>query len=326
MRATDPAAAMLALNPWLPSWAAGTSLWPLAGSSEEAVIVARRRQATAQRFAGGPGVWNGWANGMVSLVRAAAASPGVLRAWRELAAADFSGAVFEDEFDCTALMFPGAVNFAGANFTAIFQGTNFPDRADFSHCAFGREAFFENCEFSGPAVFAGATFNGEARFTYSRFHAAADFTNTRFRKAAWFRYGNFAGAARFSGATFARDVGLGSCSFSAESDFADVQFADTVKLQGHRVSRSDALRCGALRRQGDVRAGAIRRAREFRRHAVWCRNGFHQHQDRRSGDGGARSDRPTAPAHRLTALVTRRLCAPESPRSGCGPLTCINAN
>ncbi len=231
MRATDPVAAMLALNPWLPSWAAGTSLWPLAGSSEEAVIVARRKQATAQRLAGGAGVWNGWANGMVSLVGPAAASPGLLRAWRELAAADFSGATFEDEFDCTALMFPGAVNFAGASFTAVVQGTNFPDRADFSRCVFGREAFFENCEFSGPAVFAGATFTGEARFTYSRFLAAADFANARFRKAAWFRYGSFAGAVRFSGATFARDVGLGSCTFGAESDFGDADFVDTASFE-----------------------------------------------------------------------------------------------
>lgn len=171
---------------------------------------------------------------------------GESKAWLEEAAANFTGAVFEDSADFSLMHFPGS---------ADFDGARFPAGVNFSAARFAGNLCFEGVE-AEACTFAATKFFGLANFDRVRFAADVSFEKAEFLKTggpepcARYHRAQFAANANFTGAIFAGEVRFvktsfsgacfDQCDFKGDALFTAAQFGLTASFIKARFSGSRA--------------------------------------------------------------------------------------
>jgi uncharacterized protein YjbI with pentapeptide repeats len=185
----------------------------------------------------------------------------------------------QEDYDFSGTVFPyGSTNFSGATFgtNAVFIGTRFLDKADFSGAEFsGERTYFDNAEFSdwytdfsearfgaemtsfsgtqfiGSVTFENAQFNGDTDFNEATFSGSwTEFSGAQFRKRIFFREAEFIGnVAFFTRAKFSGEwTDFSKAKFYVNTGFSEAQFGhDTHFLEtlfGGEADFSEALFCG----------------------------------------------------------------------------------
>ena len=166
---------------------------------------------TLELYRQGRDAWNAWAEDL--LVRREESG---LATYDQLATADFTGHVFDPDYNFRGFVFPGISYFRKATFSGDVR--------------------FDEATFSGNVWFDKAAFSGQARFDNSRFGAMAFFAEADFSDTAWFTSVTFSDEARFDQVTFRRFVSFDASIFSGDTRFRGAMFSDNARFDNARFS------------------------------------------------------------------------------------------
>ena len=119
---------------------------------------------------------------------------------------------------------------------ANFWGLMFPGTADFGSAAFSGNADFGSAAFFGYANFQSVAFSGNADFQSATFSGYASFDSAAFSGDADFESAAFSGDADFDSATFSGPADFRSAGFSGYAEFQDATFSGTADFQSAAFS------------------------------------------------------------------------------------------
>lgn len=133
----------------------------------------------------------------------------------------------DSDFNFNGTWFPEAANFENFHFNGVvdFRNTTFKAEASFDRATFGSVTTFADATFGAGIGFLGATFQNEISFKNALFHGRAIFMSANFHSEVEFIGVKFTDEANFSGARFSKEVTFANAQFLANTKFVEAYFS-----------------------------------------------------------------------------------------------------